>query len=102
LRSRRQEVRDVSAVKFTPSSEPPKDVTVAGASAPLTGEPPPTTGLPKPKPKPPTTPVFGPPGEEGNFTNRLLAAKRRARQELADGADKNAPTDETPPREPKP
>lgn len=101
LRERKQEVRDVSAVKFTPSAETPSNVTVAGASAPLTGEPAPT-GLPKPKPKPPTTPAFGTPptGEEGNFTNRLLAAKRRARQELADGQQQ---ADESkPPEEPKP
>lgn len=101
LRERKQVVRDESLVKFTPSSEPPPDVTVAGASAPLTGAAPPATGLPRPRPKPPTTPAFGPPtGEEGTFTNRLLAAKRRARQELADGGADGAPRDE-PPEEPR-
>jgi uncharacterized membrane protein len=83
LRERKQVVREETLVKFTPSAEAPTDATVAGASAPLvTGAPDVKPGQ-GPKPSLPKPAAPGAPAEEG-YTNRLLAAKKRARQELND------------------
>jgi uncharacterized membrane protein len=90
LRERKQVVREETTQpsaqpKFTPTGPAPADVEVAGAAAPLAGPasaPPAGPRAPKPPPRP-----AAPPAEDGNFTNRLLAAKRRARQERGEPAE---------------
>lgn len=87
LRERKQVVREETTLpKFTPTGPPPADASVSGA-APLT--PPPGPATPKAATPPPAAPAA-----EGDFTNRLLAAKRRARQELG---EQPPPGDERPP-----
>ncbi|MCO5166828.1 MAG: glutamine amidotransferase [Planctomycetes bacterium] len=83
LRERKQVVREeTTQPKFAPTGPPPADATVAGA-APLVQGP---AGAPRPAGAPKVPPPAAPPAgkSEGDFTNRLLAAKRRARQELGE------------------